>query len=743
MAIIRHVNHSILEISIVRKSNFSLKYLSGAGVAALLIGGGLARGQDAPPPPPPPADTVGSGAETAVKTVVVNDTKTKADDQAKEDLSLVPGATSLITAAEADNQHITTVGDLLDFQPGVFVQSAGNSGAPKISIRGSAINDGHLYFRTGIQYLFDGLPITGPSGTPFELWNPQDLARTEIFRGADGLQYGADELGGAINFVTHTGYDAYALEARFDAGSYGFFGGEVSSGQVLGPWDYYVSVSSFGADNYAVNSDSKAFRVTGDVGYQITPTISTRFYFRYAYAYEQEIWGFSKAQIQFDPTGQHALDPGETLNVLDSTRRDNPSTFWFADKTTIKLDDSSDLWFGVDYNHYPIRGPGAIFGSTDWEFDDVSFVANYRRSDTLFGLDSITTVNLLATTTPNSQVKAYPANGSLAAAWTNLAARTSFTGSSDINLSVSNDLQVAPDLWLSDAVAGVYTRRVNDFSVYPVAGELPQQDHGTVDYEGRVGARYDFSPTTQVYANISRSVQPERAFDPVQFGGGYVTVGQLKNQTATSYEIGARATWSIFEGSVALYHSDIENELLSVKVHPTDLQPTYFNASPTTHQGIEIGLDTTLWQGSEGSATEAPHRVLLRQNFTYNNFYYNNDPTFGHNTLPGVPPLYYEAELLYQHPSGFYVGVNTEYSSEYYVDYANTYSNSEYALFGAKIGYSRPGGNWDGYLQLKNLGDVRYASSVLTQYDNHGQDSILTFYPGDGFSVFGGISYHY
>jgi iron complex outermembrane receptor protein len=729
-------------VYLLRKSR---KYLATVSVVAVTFGG-VAVAQEAPSAPPlpaPPAPEPDKGQE--LKTVVVKERKLDASNEAAaQDLSLVAGATSLITADEADNQHLSTVGDLLDFQPGVFVQSAGNSGAPKISIRGSAINDGHLYFRTGIQYLFDGLPITGPSGTPFELWNPQDLANTAIYRGADGLETGAEELGGSINFATHTGYDSYEYQGRFDAGSFGYFGGQVSSGQVIGPYDYYVSVSSFGADNFTPNSASKAFRVTADIGDQITPNVSTRIYFRYAYAYEQELWGVSKAQIKADPSVANPVDPEELLNVVDSSRRDNPSTFWLADKTTIKLDDSSDLWIGVDVNHYPIRGPGAIFGSTDWEFDDVSFVANYKRSDTLDGLDSITTVNLLATDQFDGDVKMYPATGSLKTAWTDLVGRSSFSGSADANLSVSNDLQVAPDFWLSNAVDGLYTRRVNDYSTYPVAGVTPpQQDRGVVDYQGRIGARYDINADSQAFVAVSRSVEPERAFDPIQFGGGYVTGGQLKAQSATTYEVGIRGSYSIFQGSLSLYHSDLENELLAVKIHPTDLQATYFNASPTTHQGVELGLDTTLWQERAGSATEAPHRILLRQSFTYNDFYYNNDPTFHHNALPGIPPEYYQAELIYQHPSGFYVGVNTEYSASYYVDYANTFSNDAYALLGAKLGYSPPGGHWDGYLQFKNLTDVHYASSVLTQYDNHGKDSILTFYPGDGFGVFGGVSFHY
>jgi iron complex outermembrane receptor protein len=669
-------------------------------------------------------------------TVIGRREKDDSTEAAAKQLKDVPGGVSLIPAEEVSNQHLTTAGDLLDFQPGIFVESAGNTGAPKISIRGSAINDGHLYFRTGIFYSFDGLPITGPSGTPFELWNPQDLANTSIYRGVAGLDVGAAELGGAINFTTRTGRDADLLQARFDTGSFGYYGGQVSSGSVVGPFDYYVSVSGFTADNFEVYNESRAHRVTADFGYQISPEIVSRLYFRYAYAFEESSWGISKAQIESDPSGP------SVLNVLDQTRRENPSTYWIADRTDIKLDDHSSLWFGVDYHDYPIDGPGKIFGSTAWVFKDLSVVSHYSRDDKLFGLNDIFSINFLATTALNQQLWAYPPNGSLALAYTNLAAQTRFTHSNDINLDLSNELEVAQNLWISTAADAVETRRVNDFSVYPVPGILPDQDRRATDWQGRIAARYDVSSEVQVFGGIGRSVEAERAFDPINFGAGYVTGPQLKNQTAVTYEVGARAASSIFSGSLTLYREDVLHELLGVKIHPTDIQATYSNASPTTHQGVEFGLDTTLWQ-ADASSAEAPHRVLLRQTYTYTWLHYNDDPVLGHNELPGVPEQFYEGELLYQHSSGFYAGVNTQYSSSYYVDYANTFTNDAFKLLGAKFGYSRRGGQWDVYLQAKNLTNVHYASSVLTQYDLHGQDSPLVFYPGDGRSAFGGFAFHY
>jgi iron complex outermembrane receptor protein len=463
----------------------------------------------------------GSGVEE----IVVKSKRLTSTEAAATALKAIPGGVTLLSAADVSQQHLTTLGDLLDSVPGVFIEANGNTGAPKISIRGSAVNDGHLFFRTGIQYLFDGLPITGLSGTPFEQWNPQDLADTEVLRGPAGLDFGAEELGGAVNFITHTGYNSPEYLARFDAGSFGYWGGQLSSGKVIGPYDYYISYSGFEAQNFQHDSASNAMRIAADFGYQITPAIDTRFYFRFADAFEQECWGISKAEIKADPS---SCSP---LNLIDKSRRSNPDSIWVANKTNITFEDNSSLSIGVDYNHYPISGPGILFGSTNWQFDDVSLVLHYKRTDTLFDRPSITSVNLLTTTAVNSVLYAYPGARSLALAFSNLAAGSRFTGSSDVNLDISNDYEIVPRLWLTNAIDGVFTNRVNDYFKYPVPGILPQQDRAVTDFQGRVGARYDVLPSVQIYGTVGRTVEPERAFDPIQFGGGYTTISQLKAET--------------------------------------------------------------------------------------------------------------------------------------------------------------------------------------------------------------------
>ena len=66
----------------------------------------------------------------------------------------------------------------------------------------------------------DGIPINTADGL-FDLFeiDPTAYRYVEVYKGANALRYGANSLGGAINFVTPTGRDASPFEARFDAGS--------------------------------------------------------------------------------------------------------------------------------------------------------------------------------------------------------------------------------------------------------------------------------------------------------------------------------------------------------------------------------------------------------------------------------------------------------------------------------------------------------------------------------------------
>ena len=67
------------------------------------------------------------------------------------------------------------------------------------------------------QLLQDGVPLNlADGGFDFQAVEPLATRYIEVYRGANSLQFGSTTLGGALNFVSFTGYDASPLTARLD-----------------------------------------------------------------------------------------------------------------------------------------------------------------------------------------------------------------------------------------------------------------------------------------------------------------------------------------------------------------------------------------------------------------------------------------------------------------------------------------------------------------------------------------------
>lgn len=162
--------------------------------------------------------------------------------QARLALSRVPGGTDIISAEAYKTGRVATLQDALGYSPGVYVQSRFGSEEARLSIRGSGLQ--RTFHLRGIKLLQDGVPVNqADGGADFQVLDPLTLQYTEVYRGANALQYGGTTLGGAIHFVSPTGYDAPLLQGRFEAGSFNYLREQVSSGAVVGPLDYYLSLS--------------------------------------------------------------------------------------------------------------------------------------------------------------------------------------------------------------------------------------------------------------------------------------------------------------------------------------------------------------------------------------------------------------------------------------------------------------------------------------------------------------------
>ncbi|WP_369987199.1 TonB-dependent receptor family protein [Pseudomonas xanthosomatis] len=638
---------------------------------------------------------------------------------AGERLRETPGASNLVDMQRVGQGRVASNQDVLAYQPGVFAQSAGNDGI-KLSIRGSGINRAPGAHGSGVYTMFDGLPLTGPGGTPYELFEPLWLSRAELLRGANGFDQGSLALGGAINYVTHTGYDAAPLQVRYEAGSRGYQRRHVSSGQVLGNLDYYVALTDAEYDGYQKHSSGSAKGFAANVGYRFNPNLETRFYLRYRET-ENELAGrLTKAQIKHHPRAANAA------YLARDDSRPQPGSTWVGNKTTFFLDDDSRLEAGLVYHDFPMdlrEGPMRLKVA----YTDVSGTLNYLRRDTLFGHQSKTTLGWRTTKhLPNSGASQFVRNGD------EFGPRSrdfSYQGS-DTVLHAGNDLELAPDLWLTTGLAMIYTRRESAVSYPADGGKVSLHDW---DYAPRLGLRYDIAPQLQVYGNLSRSVEPPHPWSLIWSSTVATQPIELENQTATTLELGARGDSVLGRWDLAWYYAQVRHELLAVEI-VAGLPAKEANASPTVHQGIEAGLDSTLWERPGNG------KLSLRQAYTFSDFHYRDDDRFGDNRLPGIPMHYYQGELRYDWPSGFYAGVNTQIASKVQVDYANSYHADAYALLGARLGWDSPKQDWQTWLDLRNLTDKRYAATVTPGYDDAGQD-VARSTPGEGFAAYLGVSY--
>jgi len=675
-------------------------------------------------------------AGQAVTLDAVNVTAADATEAARRALDRVPGAGNVVDMTQVGQGRLAGTADVLAYQPGISAQSAGNEGV-KVSIRGSGLNRAPGAHASGLSVSLDGLPLTGPGGTPYELLEPLWLSRVEVLRGANGFERGALALGGAVNYVTRSGRDTPGVELHYEAGARGYQKRGISLGGARDAVDYFLAYTDTEYDGYQQHAAGKGKGAVANIGWQLTPDLETRFFLRYRETDHETPGRLTRAQIRNDP---RAANPA---NLAIDARRPQPGSTWIGNSTTYTIDADSSLQAGLVYHTYPMDLNESLYRQ-QLDYANLNGTLDYRRRHALFGHASVTTIGLRVTHDLDANVRETLrfANNDYAAG---THTRDFQHHGTDSVLHIGNDLALNDTLRVQTGLALIHTRR--DVQVtWPATPERLSERQW--DYAPRLGFTWQQTPQTQWFGNLSRSVEPAHPWSMIWGSNQYFAAGngassgrqrapvELDSQTATTLELGARGDSALGRWELTGYYARLNHELLTVEVQPV---PNLFiaesNASPTVHRGIEAGLDSALWQGARG-------RLSLRQAYTFSDFRYRDDARFGSNRLPGLPRHSYQAELRYDHSSGLYAAINTEYASKMFVDYANSFEADSHVIFGTRLGFDAPGGRWQSWLELRNLGDRHYAATVTPGYDDVGRD-IARSTPGEGFGVYAGLRWRF
>ena len=670
----------------------------------------------------------GAAAEAATVDALVV-TGRQGADLAKAELEAVPGTASVILNADVEKGRASNAEDVLAFAPGVFAAATSGNHANKIAIRGYGLNNLYQGYSLGLRYFYDGMPITGPGGTQEDLLNIAAVQYTEVLNGANAFQYGAISLGGAINFVTHTGISSPGFFASAEAGSWGHRKFQLSYGGATEDrtTDYYFSVLRDEREGFQANSSNEGADFILNINHRFSDRLQTQFMARHRW---EDLWNGSTltlAQIEKDPR----------LNRVISGRKKKGTTL-LVSKTTYDIDDDSSFELGLAYNKYPLWNGWGTVAPQSWRSEDASLSLRYfRTGDTLFGRPLDTTLAYRGTRLVFGDVNGYD----VIAGKEVFRVHTKYTGSADTVLSLSNELHLSDAATLSTGLSFIdidrNVRIVRD--VRTNTSEFPTQVNSNYQtWAPRIGLQYRVNPNLSLFGNVTRSIDPPVTWQMGSTGVPYVR--PLEPQKAWTAEAGLRAQNDRLEGTLTVYRTEVKDELLTIIIRPAtptlEALTANSNASPTIHQGVEAGLTATIFD------TDAGDLLTLRQSYNYSDFHYRDDPQFGGNELPSLPKHAYQAELMFQHHSGVYAAVNVRAQSDYYVDFANTLSAPSTTIWGARLGYEAPSANWKAFLDLRNIGDKHYAATANTAFDLKGVDS-PNFYPGDGFSIYGGLSLRY
>lgn len=655
--------------------------------------------------------------------------------QARDRLERVPGGIGFVEADVFADDFAQSIGDALQFTPGVFADTSAQR-ETRISIRGSGLNSS--FERRGLTVLRNGVPITRASGsTEFQEVDPLSVRYIEVFKGANGLRYGAASLGGAVNLVTPTGRTVESpFSARIEGGSFSTLRANASYGGTFEGGDVYVGVTGLRSNGFREHSDVRSVYGFSNLGLKLSETVETRFYLT-ALSDNFELAGSLSLEDALENREQAArpvtagpffpggpvtvLDPGPVADDWDR----NLDVVRIANRTVAALEAvtlEGGFWYARrNLDHAITRFAGIIVQ----EEDEVGLYGRVTGDMTVGSLPVDWTIGFEANESTNEAQRFANDSG----------ARGELRTESDQD--ASNILAYAQaELGLTDSLTAVtglqWLRAVrdNDAILNDVPGRVVSRQ-----LNPRFGLLYDLNDSAQIFANVNRGFEPATLSDLT--AGGALDFTPLDAQQAWTVEIGTRGQADFIAWDVSLYRSWVDNELLDFGA-PGSFGFVSFtdNADNTIHQGVEVGIDLFI---ADKTLSEAGYSLVWRNIYTLNDFRFEDDPTFADNTLAGVPRHVYISELKLDADDGWYVSANLRWIPDGpYVDFANTTQVPGYELVGFTAGVDLTD-TLRLFGSVENIFDTDFISNVTTNA-NQELENGRVFTPGQGRAFFAGIT---
>ena len=624
----------------------------------------------------------------AVSEVVVSASR------AQQDRSEVPASITTLTATTIDQTRATSLDQLLNKTPGVFMVDLGNE-QHSMAIRQP------LSFKSLFLYLEDGLPIR-PTGVfnhnALLEMNQANIAQIEVIRGPSSSLYGSEAIGGAINFITIRPTATPTASIRLQGNNLGYKRADLRAAATIGKFG--IALSGYYADRtngFREHSDLR--KAAGTIKLTYAPTErdfisadatvidyysdmtgsldSANFYGR-SYGSLQTFTNRSvyalRTKVQYQRYWSESAKTTATVFFRDNSIRQVPS---------YRIRDDWSPWGNPNGNRNLAHGE-----SNDNSYQSIGGLIQHRQ--TFKPWRTTVTAGAYLDYSPNSYIANYIAiNRSDEGVYTGYINETDSLLTNYrvglINPAGYVQVETSPFKGFRLTAALRYDAFVYNYDNFlpPTAfSGAPDNVDNFQALTPKIGATYSIKKTAGFYANYSQG------FVPPQIGELYrgVSVPTLLPATYVNYEVGGwlnllknkiRFDWSV-------YRMDGFNEIISVQLDNGERRNQ--NAGQTSHTGVEYGLHITPIKDIliRVSGTNAIHRFEQ---------YVERGNDYSGNRMPQAPTWIFNAEVVYQ-PSfakGLRLAVEMMHMNAYYMDELNTKEFPGFTIFHARAGYSFKG----------------------------------------------------
>jgi iron complex outermembrane receptor protein len=581
------------------------------------------------------------------------------------------GSTSVVIDSTWSARSIATLGEALRRAPGVVLQeSFGGFEPPRLTLRGSGLDSAPT--SRGVALLADGLPLTRADGSFHSgLFDPLLFSRVEVYRGTVHAGLTPAVLGGVLNAVGVAAATPAGTTLRLEGGDY----------QALRA--RFATVSRLAATTASVAGSYDRQAGYRDHSGQSRAALNASLHRRLAPATFADLSIYA-ARPRYEVPGPLTL--GDALarprSVSSAVLRDLPQREASLVRAAAQLKSAQAggaiaaglAWQRLRDGFRQLQANG----ESDSTSDDVNGHATLSRRIAVGDVDHHLLARGTFSTGTNHLQRFVNDRGRRAARFADLdlTAATYAVNLEDI-------VWLRPTVATGVGVTALWVRREIGDQITPAGTGSVARTVSQRDFSPRAGVLWQASADVSAYAAISRGAEPA-TFDDLQTVGGAfpnlkLTTRSLRAQTATTVEAGARGTAGRLGWNVAVYRGRWHDEILKL-ADATGAARGAVNAGTTIHEGLEATLRWRLLDG--------PHRLTLSATTNWNRFTFDDDPVYGRNRLAGAPPHTGNADLLYEHPCGWFLAAESTWlAGRTPVDHAGRLAYGGYGLLQGRAGW--------------------------------------------------------